>query len=138
MLRNFIYASIFLSLALGGCAQPAGEDTPAATVSGTATYLQRIALPEDAVMTVRIEDISLADAPAETIGEQVIETGGQQVPIAFEVPYDPSQIIENHTYGLRVRIESGSGELLFINDTVVPVITRGAPTEDIEVILVQV
>jgi putative lipoprotein len=101
------------------------------------TYLQRIALPPDAVVIVQIEDVSRADAPAEVIGEQVIRTGGQQVPIPFEVPYDADQIEENRSYSLRVRIEDGAGSLLFINDTSMPVITQGNPTRDIEVIVVQ-
>jgi putative lipoprotein len=120
-------------VALSSC----GKSSNKATVSGTATYLQRIALPPDAVMTTRIEDVSKADAPAEVISEQVIQTQGKQVPIPFEVSYEANQIQENHSYSLRVRIEDGAGKLLFINDTNVPVITRGNPTSDIEVILVQ-
>ena len=119
--------------ALTGCGKSSGK----ATVTGTATYLQRIALPPEAVMTTRIEDVSRADAPAEVIGEQVIQTQGKQVPIPFQVPYDANQIQENHSYSLRVRIENGAGKLLFINDTNVPVITRGNPISDIEIILVQ-
>ena len=105
-------------------------------MAGTVTYLQRIALPPDAVVTVRIEDVSRADAPAEVIGEQVIKTEGAQVPIPFEVPYDPGKIEDNHSYSLRVRIEDSAGKLLFTNDTSVPVITRGNPTQDIEVIVI--
>src|SRR4030042_6615469 len=107
-----------------------------AAVTGTVTYLLRIALPPEAVVTVRIEDVSKADVLAEVIGEQVIQTKGAQVPIPFSVPYDPDKIDDNHSYSLRVRIEDGSGKLLFINDTSIPVITRGNPTQDIEVILV--
>lgn len=135
MLRKTMMVTILLLglAALAGCGKSSGK----ATVTGTATYLQRIALPPDAVMTTRIEDVSKADAPAEVIGEQVIQTQGKQVPIPFDVSYDASQIQENHSYGLRVRIEDGAGKLLFINDANVPVITRGNPTSDIEVILVQ-
>jgi hypothetical protein len=75
------------AVTLSGCANL--TDT---YVTGTATYLQRIALPPNAVMTVRIEDGSKADAPAEVIGEQVIETKGAQVPIPFAVSYDPGKI----------------------------------------------
>jgi len=89
------------------------------------------------VVTVRIEDVSKADTIAEVIGEQVIQTEGAQVPIPFEVAYDPDKIDETHSYSLRVRIEDGNGKLLFINDTSVPVITRGNPTQDIEVVVVQ-
>jgi uncharacterized lipoprotein YbaY len=35
-----------------------------------------------------------------------------------------------------VWIEDGTGKLLFINDTSIPVITNGNPTQDIEVIVV--
>lgn len=118
--------------ALVGCGPASGE----ASVSGTVTYLQSSALPPDAVVTVRLEDVSRADAPAEVIGEQVIQTEGAQVPIPFEVTYDPGQIEENHSYSLQVRIEDGTGKLLFINDMNVPVITRGNPTQDIEVIVI--
>lgn len=119
--------------ALAGCNSSSDE----ASITGTVTYRQRIALPPDAVVTIRIEDVSRADAPAEIIGEQVIKTEGAQVPIPFRVTYDPGQIVENHSYSLRVRIEDGTGKLLFINDTNVPVITGGNPTQDIEVIVVQ-
>jgi len=87
---------------------------------------------------VRIEYVSKADAPAEVVGEQMIETQGRQVPIPFALPYEPGKIKEKHTYSLRARIHDGAGKLLFINDTSVPVITKGNPTEDIEVILVPV
>jgi len=123
---------LFLGVAtLAGCGGPSEK-----TVTGTVTYLQRIALPPEAVVTVRIEDVSKADALAEVMGEQVIQTKGAQVPIPFSVPYDPEKIIDNHTYSLRVRIEDGTGKLLFINDTSIPVITNGNPTQDIEVVVV--
>ena len=118
---------------LAGCG-----NSSQATVTGTVTYLQRIALQPDAVVTVRIEDVSKADTMAEVIGEQVIQTDGAQVPIPFEVAYDTDQIEENHSYSLRARIEDGAGKLLFTNDTSVPVITRGNPTQDVEVLVVPV
>ncbi len=37
-------------------------------ITGEATYRERIALPPDAVFKVVLEDISLADAPAKTMG----------------------------------------------------------------------
>jgi len=118
---------------LTGCA---GSSPDESTVTGTVTYLQKIALPADAVVTVSIEDVSLADAPAGVLSSQVIETKGSQVPIAFAVPYDPGKIEANHTYSLRARIEDGNGRLLFTSDTSVPVITRENPTQDVEIIVV--
>jgi putative lipoprotein len=132
-----LFSVIILLLGAALMAGCSGSSSSAA-VTGTVTYLQKIALPSDAVVKVQILDVSKADAPAEVIGEQVIETKGAQVPFSFTVPYDSNQIVDTHTYSLQVRIEDATGTLLFINDTIVPVITRGNPTQDVEVIVVPV
>jgi uncharacterized lipoprotein YbaY len=54
------------------------------------------------------------------------------------LPYDPQDIDERNTYNLAARILDGESKLLFVSDTVVPVITRGNPTSDVEVIVVPV
>ncbi|NKQ36434.1 MAG: META domain-containing protein [Chloroflexi bacterium] len=105
-------------------------------VTGTVTYMVRSALPNDAVLTVQIQDTSLADAPATVMGESWYVTGGAQVPLPFAVAYNPEFIQDNHTYTLSVRITDGDDNLLFINDTSIPVITNGNPTTDIEVVVV--
>ena len=92
--------------------------------------------PIDGVQ-VQIQDTSLADAPAEVIGEQIIENPGQ-VPIPYEVCYDPSVIQENHSYSMSARITDGGGNLMWINDTNIPVITQGNPTEGVVIPVVQV
>jgi len=97
-----------------------------ATVSGTVYYLQRIALPPDAKIEVKLVDISKQDVPAVTIAEQKITNPGQ-VPIPFELWYDPAKIDSHMTYAVQARIERG-GKLLFISTRVFPVITRGNPT----------
>jgi uncharacterized lipoprotein YbaY len=111
---------------------PAGEQ---AAVTGVVTYLQRIALPPDSVITVRLEDSSRADAPAIVLGEQVIETMGRQVPIPFSIPYDPADIDPRGRYTLRARIEDADGRLRWINMQSIPVITGGNPTTDVEVLV---
>jgi putative lipoprotein len=100
-------------------------------VTGEIVYKERIALPDDAVVSVQIQNISLADAPAEVIGEQSYVTEGQQVPLPFAVPYNAADIQENIMYGLSIRIEAADGILLFINDTAIPVITDGSPTSEV-------
>jgi putative lipoprotein len=107
------------------------------SVSGTVTYRERIALPPDAVVSVQIRDVSLADAPAQVMGEQIIENPGQ-VPIPYDVAYDPNDIDERHTYAAAARIVDGSGKLLFITTTIFPVITRGNPTEDVQLLVERV
>ena len=109
-----------------------------ASVNGTVTYRERIALPSNATITVKIQDVSLADAPAKVIGEITYPADGKQVPIPYEVKYNPEDIQDNHTYSMLVRIEDSAGKLLFISDTHTPVITRGNPTEDVEILVVWV
>ena len=117
-------------------AAPTEPTTPTtATVTGTVTYRERIALAPDAVVEVKLLDVSRADAPAVTIGEQVIENPGQ-VPISFEVEYDPADIDERFTYAIQVRIMEGDS-LAFINDTTYPVITRDSPIH-VDMVLVKV
>ena len=105
----------------------AANAAPAASVSGTIAYRERVALSPAAVIKVQLVDVSRADAPAIVLGEQVFEEGGKQVPFAFEIPYDPAAIEPGHSHAVQARIEV-DGQLRFINDQRYAVITRGAPT----------
>jgi putative lipoprotein len=107
-----------------------------AVVSGTVTYLQRIALAPNSVITVELQDISLADAPATVLGRSVIVIRDQQVPVPFVVPYNSADIVEGNRYAVRATITDPTGALIFTSDTVVPVITNGAPTEGVEIVVV--
>ena len=130
-------STVFAVFLLAGCtgmsAAPAGGGAAGARVTGTVTYLQRIALPPGAVIKVQLADVSRAGAPAVVLGEQVITAGGRQPPFAFEIPYDPAKIDPRFTYAVQARIEN-DGKLLFINDQRYAVITRGAPNH-VEMVL---
>lgn len=103
-------------------------------VSGTVTYRTRAALPPNAVLTVRLVDVSRADAQSTTIAEQRIETAGRQVPFSFDMAYDRSKIVERNRYAIQAEIRDG-GRLLFITDTNYAVLTQGAPrTIDVTVV----
>ncbi len=106
---------------------------PTAAVTGTVNKLDRSALPTTAVVEVTVQDVSLADAPAKVIGTQTIENPGQ-VPINFSVSYNPADIQDNHRYSVRATIKDG-GKLIYTSTTVIPVITMGAPTSGIEVMV---
>ncbi len=106
-------------------------------VTGVVTSAATVDLPVGAKVIVRLQDISRADAPATLISEQVITTTGEQLPIPFILPYDAAQIDDRFTYSVSVRIEV-DGKLSWISDTMTPVITRGAPTSDVEVAVVKV
>lgn len=117
--------ALVVVLLIAACA--AGVQSPAqsATLKGTVTYRERIALPPSAVVKVQLVDVSRADAPAVVLGEQLIRTEGRQVPFAFEIAYDPKRIEDRFTYAVQARIEV-DGQLRFINDQRYPVLTRGA------------
>jgi putative lipoprotein len=93
-------------------------------ISGNVSYLQRIALPPDAVLIVRIQDVSRAGAPARILAEQRIELAGRQVPIAFQTTVDRDLIGKRARITAAGRIERG-GKLLFISDKSYPVIRNG-------------
>ncbi|AIR89757.1 YbaY family lipoprotein [Pseudomonas cremoricolorata] len=86
---------------------------PTASLAGEVFYLQRIALPPAATLSVSLQDVSLADAPATTLASQAGPVKGN-VPLPFELNYDPSQIKPGHRYAINARIEL-EGKLLFTN-----------------------
>lgn len=113
-----------------------GVSTQDNVVSGTVTYRQRIALPATAVLTVKLVDVSRADASATTIVEQRVDTAGKQVPFSFDMAYDRTRIVERNRYAVQAEIRD-AGRLIYITDTSYPVITQGNP-KNVEIVLVPV
>ena len=104
-----------LSLILLGSLLAACSSTPPApkaSLDGEVFYLQRIALPPTATLSVSLQDVSLADAPAVVLDEQKGPIKGQ-VPLPFHLSYDPAQVKPGHRYSVSARIEV-DGKLLFI------------------------
>ncbi|MDN3699944.1 YbaY family lipoprotein [Vibrio artabrorum] len=106
-------------------------------ISGTVSYRERIALPENAIITVTLEDISLADAPSTIIATQEFTADGKQVPFAFELAYDNDKIQANHRYNIRASIHV-DGKLRFTTDTIKSVITDVENTQQADLRLVSV
>lgn len=102
-------------LMVGVMAFPPAPSAAEKTVSGEVLYRERIALPPNAVLTVEIADVSLADAPAAIVGRQVVDPAGQ-VPIKFAISFDPAVVRPNMEYALQARI-TVNDTLWFINDT---------------------
>ncbi len=130
--------------AAAGEAAAAGEtdvDTQGMdAVTGSITYLPRIALPPDAMVEVTVRNASLADAPSEMtlLANQVFLTDGQQVPLPFTVLYSSADVDERVLYSVGATIRDSAGKLLFVSTTMTPVITQGNPTSDVEVMVEQV
>jgi len=97
-----------------------------ATLSGTATYRERMALPPEAAFEAVVEDVSRADAPATVIGRIELTPAGQ-VPIRFDIPYDESRVQPGHGYAVRARVTLG-GRLLFTTTQSYPVLKPEAST----------
>jgi putative lipoprotein len=97
------------------------------TLTGTATYKERMALPEQAVFEAALEDVSRADVPAEILGTVRVENPGSP-PIKFGIAYEPMRIDPRHRYVVRARIVVADA-LLFTTDTSYPVLTGGNPLE---------
>jgi len=106
--------------------QPLNGEAGANTVTGTVSYLLRIALPPSAVIQVQLLDVSLADARSKLIAEEKITLGDRQVPVPFSLAYDPAKIDSGHTYSVSARILVDDA-LRFVSDKAYPVITRGNP-----------
>lgn len=72
-------------------------------ITGTVWYRERIALPPGAVVTVRLNDVSRADAPATVLAEQVIEPD-HGVPIPFTLTVERSVLDDRTAYAVSARI----------------------------------
>jgi copper homeostasis protein (lipoprotein) len=97
-----------------------------ASVTGTVAYRERIALPPTAIVEVTLEDVWRADAATDVISRLTMQAGGQ-VPMGFELPYEPGRIEEGHRYAVRARILDGARVLFASTDTVL-VLTQGHGT----------
>ena len=95
---------------------PTTDPDANASITGTVTYRERLALTPGAIVAVHLRDTSLMDVASVLIAEQVITNPGQ-VPIAFEVHYNEDDINPRNTYSISARITEADGRLAFINDT---------------------
>lgn len=78
----------FAPLVVGLLIAPGVPEAAEHVLAGEVLYRERIALPPNAVVSVQLADVSLADAPAAIVGEQTVEPAGQ-VPVKFAIRFDP-------------------------------------------------
>lgn len=124
-------AAATMTVAPGACAHPAQSPSVSggagASVTGTVTYREPVALPPNAVVAISIVDASAADSASSVIASDTVPAQGRQLPLPFAVHYDPHRIDQRHLYVIRATIRSG-GETLFATDIVRSVISQGNPT----------
>ena len=109
----------------------------AGTMTGTIAYRERMALPAGATATVELRDISRADAPAPLLGAATITPQGNQVPLYWLITYDAAKVNPAMRYAVSARITGPDGTLLWVSDTVHPVLTQGGPPSDVDIALVR-
>src|SRR5262245_66039148 len=90
-------AMVLLMSAAGAAQQRAPR------LSGTVFYRERVTLTTEAVLEVTLEDTARTDGPATIISRRSFSNPGQ-VPIAFDLPYDPGPIISGRRYAVLRRI----------------------------------
>jgi len=117
-IRTFAVLAILVS-AQGAAAQQSAH------IAGTITYREKITLPPTAVVDVRLEDVTRADLTP-TVSTARLEHPGQ-VPVRFELPFDPGAIDARGRYAVRATIKDGDTVLFTSLDTVL-VLTLGHST----------
>jgi len=105
----------------------------AGSLSGTAAYRERIALPPDAVFEAVLIDTAIADAPARELGRVRLQPAGQP-PFRFSIPYRDGDVTPAGRYTVRATVRQGE-RLLFTTDTFTPVL-RGGPSQPLSLKLV--
>jgi len=119
---------VILLLNLAACSE-------AATVTGSAYYRERIALPPSASFEASLFNCSIADTIVTPVGQVTIYNMAG-VPVEFSIPYDPQQIDARMCYSVRAAISVG-GQLWFTTDTHYPVLTNSHASR-VEMLLIRV
>lgn len=124
LLLTFLFVASFVR-AQGAAGAPAQSATAQSMVTGTIASLQPMALPPNAAIEVKVQDVS---GGGKTIAETVFAAEGQPPPISFQLSYNPGDINPAHTYQVLANINV-DGKLMFVTGTPLWVITKGAPSK---------
>ncbi|MNS50754.1 hypothetical protein D3C72_834120 [compost metagenome] len=118
-----------LALVVAACSSMPDAESASTQVDVTAAYRERIMLTPGHVLTVKVEDVSLMDAPARVLAQTSQPLDGRGPPYAVTLSVPNSQIDARHTYAVRAEIRDPAGALRFTTDTRHSVLTNGAPNK---------
>ncbi len=115
----------------GGGDAAAGGSTSAThhytgKLTGTVLYRERFILPQDAVVVVRLVDVTKPAAPV-VLAEKQLKAGGKGPPYSFAIDYDPAKITETSRYQVQSEILVRTSRR-FTTQTPPQVITQGFPS----------
>jgi putative lipoprotein len=130
-MRAFMALAALMLMAGSACTAP-----PPATVSvdGLVVQRSRNALPPGTVVNVRLLDVSRADAPSVMLAEQRIELGNRQLPVPFALSVAADRLDPRMSYAVAADARL-DGQLLMFSTNRHPVLTRGAPSGGVAVLL---
>lgn len=114
--RHFMLASLGIAGTLHALPALADGAEPVLTIEGELTYLQRIALPDNAVAIVELKPEDAPDGASVTAGTRVA-LEGRQVPVAFTLDVPRVHLDAGKTYVLRGGIEVDS-QMRWLSDPV--------------------
>ena len=134
-LRQLRSSAITTALAPALAALALAVPAHAGTLTGTAAFRERIALPPDAVFEAVLIDVAIADAPARVLGRARLQPAGQS-PFRFSIPYRDSDLTPAGRFAVRATVRQGK-RLLFTTDTFTPVL-KGDPSQPLRLKLVSV
>ena len=124
-----ILTALPLAAVMAACAPlpEAGADAGVGMipVAVSVTYRERILLPPGHRLSVRLEDVSLADAPARVLAEAGEDLDGRGPPYAVTLSVQEADIDPRHIYAVRAEIRDPAGALRFTTDTRHAVLTQG-------------
>ena len=118
-----------LALVVAACSSMPDAESASTQVDVTAAYRERIMLTPGHVLTVKVEDVSLMDAPARVLAQTSQPLDGRGPPYAVTLSAPKAQIDPRHTYAVRAEIRDPAGALRFTTDTRHSVLTNGAPNK---------
>lgn len=99
----------------------------AGTLTGTASYRERIALPSGATFEAILEDVSRAGAPATVLGRYGPAPAASP-PFPFTIDYDDAAVVAGHRYNVRASVRH-DGKLLFTSDRHTDAFGRSGPLD---------
>ncbi len=108
-----------------GDGRPFPAATTKMTLQGTVSKLDRRALSPDSRIELNLRDVSLADAPSKLVMGQNIQLEGGQLPKAFALEIDKTDMQPRRRYALSARVLE-AGKLTYLTDTLIEVTPENA------------
>lgn len=136
-LRLFLAPLLGLALLSAGCSHAAKARRPQGPgIGGTVIYITNVVLPENATIEVRLVELNREGLVDRVVTSETYPRPAA-MPLEFWLRYQPGLIVKRESYGLEALIVA-NGRRLFATPRPLPVLTRGNPDRDVEVVVVPV